>query len=149
MSFCIKMVSYRVSGITCPYPRQVVQHSCVNLVTSFSYVYWSGTLCARNTVDHVTRIACDFPSHLVRRTIKSMKWIIFGHIWTHRTLFRAFESSGGLTVVLSTVFRVDTYDGLQCYAPICRQSALVLRRRPSSFRNDGGSGDVFELSLLC
>ena len=30
-------------------------------------------LCARNAVDHVTRIKCDFPSHLVRRTIKSMK----------------------------------------------------------------------------
>ena len=104
MSFCIKMVSYRVSGITGPYPRQVVLHSCVNSVTSFSYVNWSGTVCARNTVDHVTRIACDFPSHLVRRTIRSMKLIIFGHIWTHRTLLRAFEASGGLTVELSTVF---------------------------------------------
>ena len=103
------MVSYRVSGITGPYPRQVVLHSCVNSVNSFSCVNWSGTLCARNTADHVTRIACDFPSHLVRWTIKSMKWIIFGHIWTHRTLLRAFEASGGLTVELSTVFRVDTY----------------------------------------
>ena len=109
MSFCIKMVSHRVSGITGPYPRQVVLPSCVNSVTSFSYVYWSGTLCARNTVDHVTRIACDFPSHLLRRTMKSMKWIIFGYIWTHRTFLRASEASGGLTVELSTVFRVDTY----------------------------------------
>ena len=89
--------------------RQVVLHSCVNSVTTFSCVYWSGTLCARNTVDPFTRIACDFPSHLVRRTIKSMKWIIFGHIWTHRTILRIFEASGGLTVELSAVFRVDTY----------------------------------------
>ena len=109
MSFCIRMVSYRVSGITGPYPRQVVLHSCVNSVTSFSYVNWSGTLCARNTVDHVTRIACDFPSLFVRRTIKSINES-FSDIYGHTAhFFEHLKHPGGLTVELPTVFRVDTY----------------------------------------